>query len=125
VSEYTGGVDGTPPSTSSCFQLAYVSAYSGGSIPFVVIGGQYVHGGTTLINPNLLKNFTGSGDLAVKNSVLNETGPAWGVIQDQAWWIMAMLAKASGSSVASLATAVTPHWSTATQNSVNSDLAQL
>lgn len=127
VSEYTGGVDGTPPTTSTCFQLAYVTAYSGGSIPFVVIGGQYVHGGSTLVDPSLLTNWSATnnanGDTIVKNSVYNETGTPWSVIQDQAWWIMAMLAKSCGETPSALAS--TYHWSSDTLTSVSTDYGQL
>ena len=130
VSEYAGGVDGTPPSTSNCYQLAYVTAYSGGSIPFLVVGGKYVHGGTTIIDPKTIQNFSKEnagpgGNTAVKNDVFNETGIPWTAIQYQAWWIMAFLAKCSGLSVSQLATMGSQHWSVATQNAVNADLQQL
>jgi thiol-disulfide isomerase/thioredoxin len=127
VSEYAGGVDGTPPTTSTCFQLAYVTAYSGGSIPFYVIGGQYVHGGSTLIDPNLLVNWTESrnpgGDAAMKNSVQGETGVPWNVVQDQAWWMMAMLAKSCGQTPAQLSS--TYHWNSTTVSAVTTDYGQL
>src|SRR5208283_5231722 len=58
VSEDTSQVTGTFPSTSNCIEQAYVSAYSGSSIPFVVINGQYVHGGATLIQPNDVSSYT-------------------------------------------------------------------
>lgn len=130
VSEYAGGVDGVAPSTSNCYQLAYVTAYSGGSIPFLVVGGKYVHGGSTLISPTTLTNFTKqnygpSGNIIVKNSVFNETGVPWSAVQYQAWWIMAFLAKCSGLTVAQLSTMGSQHWSTATQNAVAADLQQL
>src|SRR5580658_7572253 len=45
VTEDTSGVDGTFPGTNNCFEQAYVGAYSAGSIPFLVVNGQYVHEG--------------------------------------------------------------------------------
>jgi thiol-disulfide isomerase/thioredoxin len=126
VSEYAGGVDGVAPTTSSCFQLAYVTAYSGGSIPFYVIGGQYVHGGSTLIDPSLLKNWSAGangGDATVKSSVQSESGPAWGAVQVQAWWMMAMLAKSCGEPIPQLTS--TYHWNSTTVTQVTADYGQL
>ncbi len=117
VSEDTSGVGGTTPVTSSCYQLAYVSAYSGGSIPFGVVNGQYIHYGSSFVDPANLQPWEKTGDLAVKESVANETntsGSPWTYIQDATWWLMAFLAKATGIAVATLATEVSPHWSSAT-----------
>jgi thiol-disulfide isomerase/thioredoxin len=125
VSEYTGGTEGVAPTTSSCFQYAYVTAYSGGAIPFVAIDGKYVHGGATLISPATLSNYTATGASLVMNSVRSESGAPWAAVEDQAWWIMAMLAKSCGESVSVLANATTPHWSTATRDAVATDLAEL
>ncbi len=121
VSEDTSGVGGTSPVTSSCYQLAYVTAYSGGSIPFGVVNGQYIHGGTTFVNPANLVSWEKTGALTVKESVANETnttGSPWTYIQDAAWTLMAVLAKATGIAVATLATQVTPHWSATTISAV-------
>ena len=131
VSEDTSGVSGTAAVTSSCYQLAYVAAYSGGSIPFGVVNGQYVHAGQTFVNPTGLAFWAGGahgGDLAVKSSVQdqnNTTGSAWSAVQVATWWIMAYLAKASGIAVATLSTEVNPHWTTDTINAVNSYEAQI
>jgi hypothetical protein len=125
VSEYTGSTDGVAPGTSSCFQLAYVTAYSGGSIPFVVIDGKYVHGGTTIIDPANLTSYASSGASTVMNDVRNETGQPWNIVRGQTWYIMAYLVKATGVSVTTLATEVSPHWSAATQANVTADLAQI
>src|SRR5208282_1413499 len=54
VSEDTSGVDGNFPGTSNCYQAAYVSAYSGSAIPFLVVNGQFLHAGTPIINPATL-----------------------------------------------------------------------
>jgi thiol-disulfide isomerase/thioredoxin len=90
------GTAGTFPGTSNCFQQAFVSAYSGGSIPFVVVNGQWIHGGSTLIDPNDLTTWAGSGVNTVSNSVLTETGSPWSIIQGQAALICAFVLKANG-----------------------------
>ena len=126
VSEDTSGVDGTFPSTSNCVQQAYVSAYSGSSIPFLAVNGQYLHGGSSLIPPPSLTNWAGGasgGAGEVQKEVYGETGPAWSVVQTQAWWTMAFIAKASGVPVSQLAS--TYHWSSATQSAVSADVAAI
>jgi thiol-disulfide isomerase/thioredoxin len=123
VSEYSGGVDGQAPATSSCYQLAYVTAYSGGSIPFLVIGGKYVHGGTTLIDPANLSTWAGSGATTVMNDVRNETGQPWLEVQDATWWVMAYLAKCTGIPTSTLSTDFS--WTTADLTNVNHDLPQI
>lgn len=101
VSEYNGGSDGTTPSTSSCFQQAYVSAYASG-IPFFVVNGQYMHDGT-LYNPSNLSawsNGANGGAASVQTSVSTESavqgGNPWQVVQNQAWWIMAFIVLSLG-----------------------------
>jgi hypothetical protein len=128
VSEDTSGVDETFPGTTSCFQQAYVTAYSGSSIPFLVVNGQYIHANTPLINPTDLSSFTysatgGTGAQTVYSQVNEENGTAWSVVSTQAWWIMAFLAKSSGSSVATLASEY--HWSATTKSEVSGFVGQL
>ncbi len=124
VSEDTSGVDGTPPSTSSCVQLAYVTAYSGGSIPFVVIDGKYVHGQVSIIDPTLLKSYEGTGDSAVYNSVRNESGAPWTTaISNQTWWMASFLAKSVGVAPATLKSEY--GWTAADLTNVNYDLGQI
>lgn len=128
VTEDTSGVDGTFPGTTDCFEQAYVGAYSGGSIPFLVINGQYVHGGSSIIDPTLLASYTysatgGTGASTVLQQVQQENGTAWSVISTQAWWIMAFLAKSSGSSVATLASEY--GWSSTTKSEVSGFVGQL
>ncbi len=128
ASEDTSGIDGQPPTTSNCVQQAYVTAYSGGSIPFLVIDGRYVHGGSTIVNPASLSQYSyvnsgTTGWSQVQSQVINENGTAWNAISGQAWWIMAYLAKSTGLPVSQLAT--TYHWSSATKNAVSYDLAQI
>ncbi len=128
VSEDLSGVDGTFPSTSNCYESAYVSAYSGNSIPFVVVNGQYIHGGTTLIDPQDLSAYTsgntgGSGATTVESQVHAESGSAWTTISPQAYWIMAYLVKATGAPVGYLAKQY--GWSSATESGVQADLAMI
>jgi hypothetical protein len=127
VSEDTSGVRSTFPTTANCVQQAYVGAYAGGAIPFVVINGQYVHGtatgGGTLIDPSFVQNMNTT---TLKEDVLSETGQGWSVVQGQTWWMMAFLAKACGATPGNLQSQ--PYyssWKTATQQSVANDLAQI
>jgi thiol-disulfide isomerase/thioredoxin len=128
VTEDTSGVDGTFPGTSGCFEQAYVSSYSGNAIPFVVINGQYIHASTPIINPATLQAYTysttgGSGAATVLGQVQAENGTAWNAIEQQAWWIMAFLAKSTGESVPALAAQYA--WSSATRTAVTLDVAEL
>jgi hypothetical protein len=128
VSEDTSGTEGSFPGTSDCIEQAYVGAYSGGSIPFVVLNGQYIHGGSTLVNPADLASYNydttgGSGASTMLSQVQSENGTGWSVVSTQAWWIMAFLTVASGSSVPTLASQY--HWSGTTQNEVASYVSQL
>jgi thiol-disulfide isomerase/thioredoxin len=126
VTEYNGPTDGVTLGTSSCVQQGYLVAYSGGSIPFVVVGGKYVHGGATLNNPKAFENYTSINDSngapTVEMQVRNETGQGWTGAQAQAWWIMAMLVKELNEPVSTLAADVTPHWSPSTVANVTADL---
>ncbi len=137
VSEYDGPTDGDTPATSSCREQAYLTAYSAGSIPFLVIGGQYVHGGSTLVDPSGLSAYTYSNDSSgqhiVEQAVRNETNSAaWTTVQNAAWWIMAILLKEMGvtdstvsTTVTTLSTQVSPAWTAATQTNVTRDFKQL
>ena len=127
VAEDTSGNDGTFPATANCVQQAYFTAYAPmGTIPFVAINGQYIHGGTTLIGPSNLQTWAGGqngGASSVMNQVSTESGTAWNAVQDQAWWVMAYLTKSCGESVAALTAEY--HWSAATQAGVSSRLSQV
>ncbi len=57
VSEDMSGSEGNFPSTSNCYQAAYVAAYSGGGIPFLVVNGQWIHPGA-IINPGPLGSYS-------------------------------------------------------------------
>lgn len=130
VSEYTGGVDGTFPGTSNCIQQAYVTAYSGSSIPFLVVNGQYVHGGSTIIDPADWETYSGGangGYSAVATGVLQESGTPWSVVQGQAAWITAYIVKASGEPMSYFVSTYTAkyQWTSEMQSLVSSDLSQI
>jgi glutaredoxin len=120
VSEDTSGNDGTFPGTSNCYQQAYFSAYGGNSIPFLVINGQYIHGGSSLLDPAKLQSWAGSGATTVQQSVASESGQPWSYVQDQACWVMAFMAKSTGESASALASQY--HWSSAVQSAVALDM---
>jgi len=127
VSEDTSGVKGNFPTTSNCVESAYVGAYSGSAIPFVVINGQYVHGSGTgagsLIDPGSVQSNTTA---QMEVGVSNEAGYPWQVEQAQTWYIMAFLAKACGATPANLASQ--PYysgWSSSTKTSVADDLGMI
>jgi len=128
VSEDTSGVDGTFPGTANCVQQAFVSAYSGGSIPFVVVNGQYLHAGSTLINPQDLQQWSesntgGTGATTVESSVRAGTGAPWDVVSAQVYFMMACMAKSTGQSVSTLASQY--GWNTTTQNAVQNNINSL
>jgi Domain of unknown function (DUF929) len=130
VSEYAGGVDGTPPSTSSCVQQAYVSAYSGGSIPFVVIDGKYVHFGSSLFNPQDINTWAAGangGAGYVAGSVVNEKNVPWTDIEPAMCWMMTFMAKAviaaTGTPIATIASE--NHWTSSVTNLTEQYLAEI
>jgi len=130
VAEDTSGVDGTIPSTSTCYQSAYVTSYAAG-IPFLAINGQVIHAGT-LINPYSLSTWNyangSAGQTTVLNDVNGETGQPWTVVQTEAWWIMAFVAKYLGynaNTVSSIGGSSYYHWSNATLNAVTTDLSAI
>ena len=129
VNEDTSGVTQNFPSTTNCVEQAYVTAYSGGSIPFLVINGQYVHGASSLVSPGDVNTYTTT---QLQQQVGTASGTAWGVVQGPTWFMMAFMAKSAGATSANLAqqpyysewgnTAV---WGSNTQSSVASDLSQI
>ncbi len=128
VSEDTSGVDGTFPGTSNCYEQAYVSAYSGGGIPFVAINGQVVHQGQIIPPGNLATwnyaSSTSSGGAAtVQQQVLTESGAAWNQVSFQAYWMMAFIAHSLGTPVSTLAKEYI--WSSATAAAVQADVGQI
>jgi hypothetical protein len=129
VNEDTSGAAGNFPGTSDCFEAAYVAAYSNGGIPFFVINGRAIHVGSfidpTTLHPYWYSDTTpaGSGAGTVSGQVQAESGTAWSAVSNQAWWVMAYIAKASGTPVATLSSQF--HWSTTTTTQVTNDLAQI
>ena len=135
VSEYywttSVGTAGTFPATSNCIQQAYVTAYSGTSIPFVVINGQILHASSSLIDPNDLSSYAATGVNTVANSVLTESGTPWAVVQAQAGWIAAFIIKCNGYTTVSAFLAANTglsnpgkyQWTTSFTSLVNSDLS--
>jgi len=125
VSEYVGTPTGhTFPGTSNCYQSAYVNAYSGGSIPFLVVNGQYVHGGSQLVYPQDLATWAGTGAGTVLSSVEAINGSPWSAVSFQSYWIMAFITKsvesATGTSFNQLASDL--HWNSTLQTGIQSDL---
>jgi len=123
VTEDTSGNTRSFPAATDCVEQAYVSAYSGNTIPFVVINGQYVHGGSTLVSPGPLASIN---DTQVAHQVMTENGTAWTLVQGSTWWMMAFIAKSAGATPGNLAhQSYYSGWSAATKSSVASDLAQI
>jgi Domain of unknown function (DUF929) len=90
-----------PPAPSECVEQAYVSSYdSTAGIPFVVVGGQYVHT-DTIVDPASLQPL-GLSPQTVLGQVLNESGAAWDVIAPNAYMLAAIMLKATGGQPASL-----------------------
>ncbi|HTZ62170.1 MAG TPA: DUF929 family protein [Thermoplasmata archaeon] len=140
VSEYfwtqTSGTEGTFPGTSNCVQQAYVTAYSGGAIPFVVVNGQYVHGGTSLIQPSVMATWSAGangGYNTVATNVLQESAAPWSSVEPQAAWLCAYILKANGYTSVSAFLTANPslnnpgkyQWTSAMTSTVNGDLAQI
>jgi len=125
----TSQVTGTFPGTTNCVEQAYVSAYAGGSIPFLVINGVYVHGGATIIQPSAVASYSTT---TMQQDVGSATGQPWSIVQVQTWWMMAFMAKSAGATPGNLAQQ--PYysgwsnaavWGSNTQSTVASDLAQI
>jgi len=100
IAESTNDNQITAAATTGCVQSAYVSAYdAGGSIPFVVIGGQYYHVGA-MVNPASLQGLSAS---QVQSQINNQSGAAWDAISPTAFLLEAFLVKANGGQPASIA----------------------
>lgn len=90
----------TTPALPTCQLSSYVTTYdSGGTIPFVVLGGTYVHAGASLVDPSDLEN-SSTGQAYNYTTVLNQvnaqSGPCWNAIAPAAWTIEAILLKLNG-----------------------------
>jgi len=90
----------TTPTLPTCEMQSFVTTYdSGGSIPFVVLGGTYVHAGNSLIDPNLFVNSsTGVGypPSYIMSQVNAQSGQQWNDIAGPAYTIEAILVKLNG-----------------------------
>jgi hypothetical protein len=96
---YTGSI--TLPAFANGYQNAYFAAYDTiGSIPFIVIGGQYYVVGS-IVSPLALVGLT-TGE--VQTQVAGHSGPAWAAISPGADWVTAFLLKVDGGQPASLLT---------------------
>ncbi len=96
--EDTSGAEPSLAPTASCYQQAYVTSYSTG-IPFLVVNGQYIHGGS-LVPPSNLSTWNyqngSGGQSTVLSSVNSEAGVPWSSIEWPAWRIMTYIVKALG-----------------------------
>ncbi|HEV2519868.1 MAG TPA: DUF929 family protein [Thermoplasmata archaeon] len=109
VDESTDDTQIAVPATPSCVDQAYVSAYDAtGSIPFVVIGGVYLHVGT-LVDPTQLRTVPGDATSApdtyasVQGQINNQSGPAWNAISPQMYLMEAFLVKLNNGQPSGLA----------------------
>jgi hypothetical protein len=100
VAESTNDLTVTPAATRGCVESSYVSSYDVvGSIPFIVIGGQYFHVGT-LVNPASLAGLNAT---QVQSQISNQSGTAWNAISPTAYLLEAFLVKANGGQPTSVA----------------------
>ncbi len=109
-STYTGSI--VLPGFANDYQNAYFVAYdSGGSIPFVVIGGQYFTVGTLVDPADLRVPQTAAGNplstAQVQSEIATQSGPAWSGpegISQAADWLTAFILKIDGGQPSSLLT---------------------
>lgn len=106
-STYTGSI--VLPGFANDYQDAYFVAYdSGGSIPFVVIGGQYFTVGTLVDPAELRAPQTAAGNPLspgeVQSEIAEQSGPAWSAISTAADWLTAFILKTDGGQPSSLLT---------------------
>jgi hypothetical protein len=100
VAESTNDNQITSAATSGCFQSSYVSTYdSVGSIPFVVVGGQFFHVGA-MVNPSSLAGLSAQ---QIQGQINNQSGAAWNAISPVAYLLEAFLVKTDGGQPASVA----------------------
>ena len=88
------------PAAQNCVQSAYLSAYNPGTaIPFVVVGGVYIHYGS-LVDPTLLNGLTTAD---VQNQMSAQSGPAWNAISPAMFYLMAYIVKVNNGQPTSVA----------------------
>ncbi len=92
----------TAPATGSCIEQAYLSAYNPlGAIPFVVIGGAFVHASATLVDPAALQGLSA---LQVEQQLAAHSGSAYVAISDAANYLLAFLVYLNAGQPTSVAT---------------------
>ncbi|HUI38473.1 MAG TPA: DUF929 family protein [Thermoplasmata archaeon] len=87
----------TNPGASSCVDQAYISTYdNGGGIPFMALGGKYVHSGA-IVTPSVLRtdpNDQNSAPLTpaqVNGQIQNQSGSAWSAIAPATYLLEAFI----------------------------------
>ncbi|MCI4316929.1 MAG: DUF929 domain-containing protein, partial [Thermoplasmata archaeon] len=100
VDESTGDSSITFPSIGQCTEQTYVSVYDANGIPFVVIGGTYVHSGS-LVDPSQLQGLSAA---QVQQQISSQSGAAWNAISPQAYLMEAMFVKLNHGQPTSVAT---------------------
>ncbi len=86
----------TTPSLPSCTYQAYVTTYdSQGTIPFVVIGGTYVHAGASLVDPTQLVGSNGQPltPQQAYGQMQNQSGVTWNAVESEMYEIEAIIVK--------------------------------
>jgi hypothetical protein len=100
VAESTDDDQITAAPTSGCYESSYLSSYDSlATIPFVVIGGQYIHVGA-LVSPAPLAGLNGS---QVQAQIDAQSGTAWNAISPAAYLLEAFLVKETGGQPSSVA----------------------
>jgi hypothetical protein len=88
------------PAFASCTERAYVSAYDAlGAIPFLALGGTFVHTGS-LVDPGALSGLTGA---EIEQQLANHQGPAYQAIEPAEVDLLAYLVWLNGDRPASVA----------------------
>jgi Domain of unknown function (DUF929) len=92
----------TAPSPGACIEQAYLSAYNPfGAIPFVVIGGTFVHASATLVDPAALQGLTA---VQVEEQLTTHQGSAYVAISGAEAYLLAYLVYLNGREPSSVAT---------------------
>jgi hypothetical protein len=90
----------TLPATPSCVEQAYVSTYDSSGIPFIVLGGIYIHSGGLVPNPGVMQGLSAT---QVQQQVSSQSGAVYDQTSPQAFWMMAYMVKLNNGQPASVA----------------------
>ncbi len=127
IQEDTSNNRANAPGTSNCTQQAYLSSYDpAGSIPFLVVNGQFVHTGSLNDPPCLQPWAAGAngGAGAVQTAVETESGTTggnpWTCVSEQSYWIAAMIVVGSGQAVTTFKTFY--GWNVTDTNQIQTDV---